>query len=151
MLPVSPAAEGKIWRLLPNAVGPPGAGGGCWSCCPWAIQSCGQAAEAPAETTLERIQRTGVVRVAYANEAPYGYRDIQTGRVTGEAPEIACVVLGRLGGKVHAASGDNAGQGRVVRRLRLGALLSHCDRDVACNAGGRTMAPCAVTSRAWSP
>jgi polar amino acid transport system substrate-binding protein len=38
-----------------------------------------------------------VFRVAYANEAPYGYLDTATGRVTGEAPEIARVILDRLG------------------------------------------------------
>ena len=51
----------------------------------------------PGETTLERIQRTGTVRIAYANEAPFGYQDPETGRVTGEAPEIARVVLERMG------------------------------------------------------
>lgn len=51
----------------------------------------------PGESTLQRIQRTGTVRIAYANEAPFGYRDTATGRVTGEAPEIARVVLKRLG------------------------------------------------------
>lgn len=51
----------------------------------------------PGETTLQRIRRTGVVRIAYANEAPYGYKDPQTGRVTGEAPEIATVILKKVG------------------------------------------------------
>lgn len=49
------------------------------------------------ESTLQRIRRTGVVRIAYANEAPYGYRDLATGRVTGEAPEVAREILGRMG------------------------------------------------------
>jgi len=49
------------------------------------------------ETTLQRIKRTGVVRIAYANEAPFGYKDLATDRVTGEAPEIARVILDRLG------------------------------------------------------
>ena len=47
--------------------------------------------------TLERIREDGVVRVAYANEEPYGYLETATGRVTGEAPEIARVILERLG------------------------------------------------------
>ncbi len=46
--------------------------------------------------TLARIRKTGVVRIGYANEAPYGYRDSE-GRITGEAPEIARVILGRMG------------------------------------------------------
>ncbi len=51
------------------------------------------------ESTLQRIRRTGVARIAYANEAPYGYRDLQTGQVTGEAPELARIILRRLGAK----------------------------------------------------
>jgi polar amino acid transport system substrate-binding protein len=49
------------------------------------------------ETTLQRIQREGVARVGYANEAPYAYLDEETGRLTGEAPEIARVVLKEMG------------------------------------------------------
>lgn len=49
--------------------------------------------------TLARIRETGVARVGYANEAPYGYLDSRTGRITGEAPEIARVILQRLGAK----------------------------------------------------
>jgi polar amino acid transport system substrate-binding protein len=49
------------------------------------------------ETTLQRIQRAGVVRVGYANEAPYAYMDEASGRLTGEAPEIARVVLKEMG------------------------------------------------------
>jgi len=47
--------------------------------------------------TLERIRRAGVARVGFANEAPYAYLDPKTGRLTGESPEIARVVLERLG------------------------------------------------------
>jgi polar amino acid transport system substrate-binding protein len=55
------------------------------------------AASAPghAQSTLERIKETDQVTVAIADEAPYGYRDA-TGRVTGEAPEIARVILERI-------------------------------------------------------
>jgi len=44
-------------------------------------------------TTLERVRAAGVVRVGFANEAPYAYLDPETDRLTGEAPEIARVVL----------------------------------------------------------
>lgn len=50
----------------------------------------------PAEDALARIRREGVVRVGFANEAPYAYVDPRTGRLTGEAPEIARVVLREL-------------------------------------------------------
>lgn len=49
------------------------------------------------ESALDRLREAGVVRMGYANEAPYAYRDSTTGRVTGEAPEIARVVFGNLG------------------------------------------------------
>lgn len=48
-------------------------------------------------TTLERAKQTGKIRIGYANEAPYAYRDIVSGRLTGEAPEIARVILADLG------------------------------------------------------
>jgi len=47
--------------------------------------------------TLLRIRQTGIVRIGYANEDPYGYFDSATGKITGEAPEIARVILHRLG------------------------------------------------------
>jgi polar amino acid transport system substrate-binding protein len=37
------------------------------------------------------------IRLGIANEPPYGYLDTASGRVTGEAPEVARVVLERLG------------------------------------------------------
>ncbi|MCH8512660.1 MAG: ectoine/hydroxyectoine ABC transporter substrate-binding protein EhuB [Kiritimatiellae bacterium] len=55
---------------------------------------CGPASD---QSTLERIQERGVVRIGYANEAPYGYMDTETGELTGEAPEIAKVILQELG------------------------------------------------------
>lgn len=51
---------------------------------------------ASAETTLERIQRTGEIRIGYANEAPFAYTQAD-GKVTGESPEIAKVVFNKIG------------------------------------------------------
>lgn len=51
----------------------------------------------PGESTLARIQREGVVRVGYANEAPYAYMDSSANRLTGEAPEILRAVMTELG------------------------------------------------------
>jgi len=70
------------------------------------------------ETTLARIQREGVVRVGYANEAPYAYMDEQTGRLTGEAPEIARVVLGRMG--VERVEGVLTEFGALIPGLKAG-------------------------------
>lgn len=49
------------------------------------------------QTTLSRIQNDGVVRVGYANEAPYAYMDSEANRLTGEAPEIIREVMDELG------------------------------------------------------
>ncbi|QDU96689.1 ectoine/hydroxyectoine ABC transporter substrate-binding protein EhuB [Lignipirellula cremea] len=51
------------------------------------------------QDTLEQLRETGVVRIGYANEAPYGYLDTARGEITGEAPEIARYVLHEMGAK----------------------------------------------------
>jgi polar amino acid transport system substrate-binding protein len=75
---------------------------------PWALLLAGLAAAAfgacagdggaaSGEPTLERIRDQGVVRVGFANEAPYAYMDSGSHRLTGEAPEVARQVLERMG------------------------------------------------------
>lgn len=54
------------------------------------------AASAQAQSTLERIKERGTVRIAFANEAPFGYRTME-GEVTGEAPEVAKEIFRRMG------------------------------------------------------
>ncbi|KAA5832742.1 ectoine/hydroxyectoine ABC transporter substrate-binding protein EhuB [Saccharopolyspora hirsuta] len=55
---------------------------------------------------LGEARRSGTVQVGIAGEAPYGFTD-QTGRVTGEAPEVARAVFGNLGvGDVQASQVD---------------------------------------------
>lgn len=49
------------------------------------------------ESLSQRVAKGQPVRIAYANEAPYGYRDSETGKVTGESPEIARAILHRMG------------------------------------------------------
>lgn len=49
------------------------------------------------DDTLLRLKTSGTARIGYANEAPYGYLDSETGEITGEAPEIAQVILRRMG------------------------------------------------------
>ncbi len=60
-----------------------------------AVVACGGGARS-GESTLERLRHEGVVRIGYANEAPYAFRDATTGRVTGEAPEIARAIFGQM-------------------------------------------------------
>lgn len=47
------------------------------------------------ETTLERIQREGIVRVGFSNEAPFAFASAEG--VTGEAPEILRAALAGAG------------------------------------------------------
>lgn len=47
--------------------------------------------------TFERIRAAGVVRVGFANEAPFAYVDTDSGRLTGESPELARLVFRQLG------------------------------------------------------
>jgi polar amino acid transport system substrate-binding protein len=46
---------------------------------------------------LDRIAKTGIVKVGYANERPFSYRHGAPGHITGESWEIAKLVLGRMG------------------------------------------------------
>lgn len=62
--------------------------------------ACSERTEAPADSVLsalERARKTGTIRVGYANEAPYAYLDSASRKLTGEAPEIARVVLAEMG------------------------------------------------------
>jgi polar amino acid transport system substrate-binding protein len=72
---------------------------------------------AHAQSTLERIESSGKVTVAIADEAPYAYRDQD--QVTGEAPEIARVILERIhpGIEIEWVSTDF---GLLIAGLRAG-------------------------------
>lgn len=78
------------------------------------------AAPGHAQTTLERVRETGRIKVAIADEAPYGYRDAD-GRVTGEAPEILRVILERIvpGVEIEWSSTDF---GRLIDALQDGTI-----------------------------
>src|SRR5690606_5411399 len=52
--------------------------------------------DAPSDT-LAKAKREGKLRVGFANEPPFAYQESDSGRLTGEAPEIARVVLKELG------------------------------------------------------
>ncbi|MCC6232435.1 MAG: ectoine/hydroxyectoine ABC transporter substrate-binding protein EhuB [Verrucomicrobiales bacterium] len=49
-----------------------------------------------ASDTLGRVREAGMIRIGYAVEAPYAYLTPE-GKVTGESPEIAALMAGRLG------------------------------------------------------
>jgi len=50
----------------------------------------------PWDQSLTRLQREGTIRIGYAVEAPYAFLK-PGGEVTGESPEVAKVIVGRLG------------------------------------------------------
>lgn len=52
--------------------------------------------EGEASGTLAELQEAGSITIGIANEEPYGFQDDE-GNITGEAPEVARVVLGELG------------------------------------------------------
>lgn len=68
--------------------------------------------------TLERIRSAGVVRVGFANEAPYAYVDTRTGRLTGEAPELARLIFRQLG--VPEIEGVLTEFGALIPALKAG-------------------------------
>jgi len=70
--------------------------------------------------TLEEARAGETVRIGFANEAPYGYQDTDTGKVTGEAPEIARVILERLG--VENYEMEVAKFGELIPGLKAGRL-----------------------------
>ena len=57
-----------------------------------AVVACGR----PEGTTLERARAAGAIRIGISGEHPYSYTDAD-GRVTGAQPEVARVVLDRIG------------------------------------------------------
>ena len=69
-------------------------------------------------STLERIRAAGFVRVGFANEAPYAYVDTETGRLTGESPELARLVFRQLG--VEDIRGVLTEFGSLIPALKAG-------------------------------
>jgi len=61
------------------------------------IAACSEAPGPDDAETLERVRKEGTIRVGFANESPYAYAESGSGRLTGEAPEIARAVLAEIG------------------------------------------------------
>lgn len=82
---------------------------------------CSEQAETPGGQTvsvLKRAQQAGTIRVGYANEAPFAYLESASGRLTGEAPEIARVVLAELG--IREVKGVLTEFGSLIPGLKAG-------------------------------
>jgi polar amino acid transport system substrate-binding protein len=81
------------------------------------IAACALSTPATAQTTLARLRAKGVVRIGFANEAPFDYRDAD-GRLTGSAPEVARVIFKRLG--IPKVEGVMTEFGSLVPGLKAG-------------------------------
>lgn len=68
--------------------------------------------------SLAELRRAGEVSVGIANEEPYGYLDTVSGRLTGEAPELARVIFARLG--VERLDAVTSQFGALIPGLRAG-------------------------------
>jgi len=68
------------------------------------------------ETTFDRVTRANAIRVGYATEMPFAYRE--NGHITGEAPEVVRAVLDRMGiGKI---TWTHTEFGLLIPNLRAG-------------------------------
>ncbi|MDH3689533.1 MAG: ectoine/hydroxyectoine ABC transporter substrate-binding protein EhuB [Gammaproteobacteria bacterium] len=82
-----------------------------------ALASLCSISSAYAETTLERAKANGFVRIAFANESPYGFAT-PDGKLTGEAPEIARAVLASMG--IPEVDGVLTEWGSLIPGLKAG-------------------------------
>lgn len=74
-------------------------------------------AKAAAESTLDRLHRTGQVRIGYAPEAPFSFRR-PDGHLTGSGPEVARRVFAAMG--IHKTIAVESEFGGLLRDLRAG-------------------------------
>lgn len=72
---------------------------------------------AMAETTLERIQKQGYIRVGFANEAPYAFAT-PDGKLSGESPAVFRHVMQQLG--VNEVDGVLTEWGALIPGLKAG-------------------------------
>lgn len=70
-----------------------------------------------AETTLERIQKQGYIRVGFANEAPYAFATPE-GKLSGESPTVFRYVMKQLG--VNEVDGVLTEWGALIPGLKAG-------------------------------
>jgi polar amino acid transport system substrate-binding protein len=73
--------------------------------------------DALGQDLLERAREKSKVTIGYANQAPYGFTN-PDGRLTGEAPEIARIILARMG--IGAIEGVVADYASLIPGLREG-------------------------------
>ncbi|ARU06852.1 ectoine/hydroxyectoine ABC transporter substrate-binding protein EhuB [Comamonas serinivorans] len=72
---------------------------------------------AQAQTVLDKLREQGVIRVGFANEAPYAFTDA-SGGLTGESPAVFRHVMQKLG--IGRVDGVLAEWGALIPGLRAG-------------------------------
>jgi polar amino acid transport system substrate-binding protein len=72
----------------------------------------------PHDQRLEKILRSGIIRIGYANDRPFSYKDSASKAITGESWEIAKEILGRMG--VRTIDGVETDFWALISRLRAG-------------------------------
>lgn len=70
------------------------------------------------QSTLQKAIATKKIRIGFANEAPFAYQEAATGKLTGESPEVARVVLSRLG--IYEVEGVLTEFGSLIPGLQAG-------------------------------
>lgn len=82
------------------------------------LASCSDPSALGDGSTLERARREESIRIGFADEAPFAYLDTQRNRATGEAPEVARVILRRLG--IEKVEGVLTQFGSLIPGLQAG-------------------------------
>jgi polar amino acid transport system substrate-binding protein len=72
----------------------------------------------PQDYRLQKILKSGIIRIGYANDQPFSYKDHGAKRITGESWEIAKEILGRMG--VRMIDGIETDFWSLIPKLRSG-------------------------------
>ncbi|GDY33566.1 ectoine/hydroxyectoine ABC transporter substrate-binding protein EhuB [Gandjariella thermophila] len=63
---------------------------------PTLLEACSRTSQSGGGSVLDNAKKSGTIKIGIANEQPYGFTD-KSGKVTGEAPEVARAVFKSLG------------------------------------------------------
>jgi polar amino acid transport system substrate-binding protein len=63
---------------------------------PALLEACTRTSQSGGGSVLDNARKSGTIKIGIANEQPYGFTD-RSGKVTGEAPEVARAVFRNLG------------------------------------------------------
>lgn len=84
-----------------------------------ALLVAGVSTAASAQNTLQQIKKRGYIRIALANEIPYGYMD-SSGKAKGFGPDVARKVLAKMG--IKDIQWTVTGFGSLIPALRAGRV-----------------------------